>query len=81
MPFAEYLDSLAGAVGAPPPFHLPGMLGELLFGDLWRFFSRSQRVSNARFREESGWSPDVKSVFEGWRLIAAALLRPGAGGH
>ena len=79
--FAEYLDALAGAVGAPPPLRLPGMLGGSLFGDVWKYFSRSQRVSNARFKEESGWSPAVKSVFEGWRLVAAALPRPGAGGQ
>jgi nucleoside-diphosphate-sugar epimerase len=75
VPFAEYLDALAGAVGAPPPLHLPAMLGGSLFGDVWRYFSRSLRVSNARMREQSGWTPAVTSVFEGWRLVAAALPR------
>ncbi len=76
VPFAEYLSGLAAAVGAPRPWRLPGALGRWLFGDVWRYFSRSQRVSNARFKEVSGWSPSVKSVAEGWLLVAAALADP-----
>jgi len=76
VPFAEYLSDLAAAVGAPRPWRLPGALGRWLFGDVCRYFSRSQRVSNARFKEVSGWSPAVKSVAEGWPLVAAALAAP-----
>ena len=39
----------------------------------WKYFSRSLRVSNARLKEVSNWKPDVKSVAEGWPLVAAEL--------
>jgi UDP-glucose 4-epimerase len=33
--------------------------------------ARSQRVSNRRLREASGWEPTVRACVDGWRLIAA----------
>ncbi len=73
LPFAEYLSTLAAAVGAKKPMHLPGFLGGLMFGDVWKYFSRSQRVSNAKLKQATGWQPQVKSVREGWPLVAAEL--------
>ncbi len=71
--FAEYVRTLAVAVGAPPPRRLPGMFGPAFFGVLWRYLSRSQRVSSARLKAVSGWSPAVKSVAEGWPLVVSQL--------
>lgn len=71
--FQDYLQTLADAVHVPKPFHLPGMLGKATFGDVWSYLSRSQRVSNARFKKASGWKPSVASVAQGWPLVAAAL--------
>lgn len=71
--FKEYLQTLADAVHAPKPFRFPGALGKATFGDVWSYLSRSQRVSNARFKKASGWKPGVPSVAEGWPLVAAAL--------
>ena len=71
VPFADYLRAIVEALRTPPPRRLPAALGRLLFGEVGRYVFRSLRVSNRRFREMAGWVPDAKSVFEGWRLIAA----------
>jgi hypothetical protein len=34
-------------------------------------FTASQRVSNRKFREASGWAPAYPSVREGWAAIGA----------
>ena len=73
IPFAAYLETVARAVGARRPFHLPGFVGKWMFGDVWKFFSRSQRVSNARLKYVSGWRPEARSVAEGWRMIVPEL--------
>jgi nucleoside-diphosphate-sugar epimerase len=73
VPFAEYAHILAAAVGAPKQRHLPGFLGKWIFGDIWKYFSRSQRISNTKLKQLSGWTPMVKSVAEGWPLIAQEL--------
>jgi len=46
-----------------------------MFGDVWKYFPRSQRASNARLKAVSNWTPAVKSVTEGWPIIAAELGR------
>lgn len=71
--FKDYLHTLADAVSAPKPFRFPGALGKATFGGVWSYLSRSQRVSNARFKKASGWKPSVPSVAEGWPIVAAAL--------
>ena len=72
--FAEYLEALSSAIGAKKPLHMPGFLGKLIFGHVWRYFSRSQRVSNARLKKLAGWQPEVKSALEGWPRVAAGLV-------
>jgi nucleoside-diphosphate-sugar epimerase len=71
--FQDYLQLLADAIRVPKPFRLPGMVGKATFGDVWSYLSRSQRVSNARFKKASGWRPSVASVAQGWPFVAAAL--------
>lgn len=71
--FKNYLSTLADAVHVPNPFRFPGVLGKATFGDTWKYLSRSQRVSNAKFKKAAGWKPTVASVAEGWPLVAAAL--------
>jgi len=73
VPFAEYLQTLARAIGVGKPLRLPAILGKWMFGDVWKFLAQSLRVSNARLKEVSNWKPDVKSVAEGWPLVAAEL--------
>ena len=74
--FAEYLRDLAAAAGAKKPLHMPAFLGPVMFGQVWRYFARSQRVSNAKLKHASHWAPQVKSVREGWPLVAAELRSP-----
>lgn len=71
--FAEYLRALAAAAAAKKPLHMPAFLGPMMFGHVWRYFSRSQRVSNAKLKRASHWAPAVKSALEGWPLVAAEL--------
>jgi len=71
--FAEYLHTLTKAIGAPKPFRLPALVGRWMFGDVWKYFPRSQKASNARLKSVSNWRPAVKSVTEGWPIIAAEL--------
>lgn len=69
---AEQLAALAKAVGvrrlwSPPRFVLA------MGGESVRALSRSQRVSNRRFKHESGWVPRYPSVREGWPATVAAI--------
>ncbi len=73
VPFAEYLRALTEAIAAPRPRRLPRLVGKWMMGGVWKYLSRSQRVSNARFKTAANWAPAVKSVREGWPLIAAEL--------
>ena len=57
LPLAEYLRTLAGAIGVGKPIHLPAILWKWMFGEVWKFLSRSSRVSNARLKEVSNWKP------------------------
>ena len=70
---AEYMRTLARTLNAPSPYRLPAFLGKWMFGEVWSYFSRSQRVSNARLKAASDWKPEVASVEEGWWRIAAAI--------
>jgi nucleoside-diphosphate-sugar epimerase len=74
--FAEYLGSAAAALGAPRPRRLPGFLGPFMFGAVWNYFSRSHRISNARLKSVTNWRPTVRSVHDGWPLVAALLSAP-----
>lgn len=77
--FAAYLHAAAAACGAPVPRRLPGFLGRFMFGAVWTYISRSQRISNARLKSVTNWRPNVKSAIEGWPLVAAELsAAPGA---
>jgi nucleoside-diphosphate-sugar epimerase len=73
--FAEYLRALTEAIGAPRPRRLPRVVGKWMMGGVWKYLSRSQRVSNGKLKAATGWAPNVKSVREGWRLIAAELAK------
>jgi nucleoside-diphosphate-sugar epimerase len=68
----EVFDLLARMLGVKtpriPPLWLTKIAGS--FGDT---LGRSHRLSNARFRQASGWVPRVPSVKEGWQILAAEL--------
>ncbi len=77
--FAEYIRLLSDAVGAAKPRRLPRFFGRLAFGEIWRYFSRSLRVSNSCLKQVSGWKPEVKSVREGWPLVVKQIARGAEG--
>lgn len=68
-----YADALANAAGRRAWLRYPGRAA-LVLGDRSTSLTRSLRVSNARFKRVTGWSPTYPSVREGW--LAAAGARP-----
>jgi nucleoside-diphosphate-sugar epimerase len=75
----EYLASFAAAVGVPRVRNVGGWLSRLP-GATPRALGRSQRVSNRRFQEATGWSPRARSVRDGLPAVVAAIAeQEGAG--
>jgi nucleoside-diphosphate-sugar epimerase len=65
--WGDFAAALGRAVGGPP------WLRNARFGALAGTMGRSQRVSNRRFREATGWVPRHASVREGWPAVVRAL--------
>lgn len=68
----EWVDSLADAMGAPKPRFAPAWTARLM-GSLGEMLVRSERISNRRLRQATGWAPRFPSVIEGWPSTLAAL--------
>lgn len=68
--------ALAQSVGRRRLFQLPNGILKLLTGAAADMVNRSQRVSNRRFKEATGWKPTVASAREGWQLIEHAQQQP-----
>jgi nucleoside-diphosphate-sugar epimerase len=64
----EFFDSLASTLGVAPPKFPPRWLARIT-GSLGETLSRSQRISNRKFKEESAWRPAIPSLREGWPLV------------
>ena len=74
---SEMLAALADAVGRRKLWALPRWLvGLAVPAELRAPLARSQRISNTRFRDVTGWKPAIPNQWEGWSRIALA-----AGGH
>jgi nucleoside-diphosphate-sugar epimerase len=67
----EYVDAFAAAFGLPRLKLLPARTVRTVSGSRGRMFTASQRVSNRKFRDASGWAPAYPSVREGWAAIGA----------
>ncbi|MEX3008607.1 NAD-dependent epimerase/dehydratase family protein [Hoeflea sp. TYP-13] len=66
----EAIDALANAVGRKQLFTLPRLLLRFVLPtELRRLVARSQRISNIRFCEVTGWRPEVPSQRIGWQLM------------
>jgi nucleoside-diphosphate-sugar epimerase len=61
----DYFGALASALGAPRPKFFPAWMRHLV-GSLGETMARSQRMSNRKLRDASGWRPAYPSVREGW---------------
>jgi nucleoside-diphosphate-sugar epimerase len=70
----DYAAALATAVGKATWLAGPGRAGHLL-GHRLTSLTRSLRVSNARFRSETGWVSQFPSAREGWVATSHALQR------
>jgi nucleoside-diphosphate-sugar epimerase len=81
VPFAEHLRTFAASMELPSPTRLPSFLSKWMFGDVFKYLSRSQRVSNARLKQVSTWTPQVRSVSEGWPIVAAQLKQHSFSGN
>lgn len=68
----DFVTTLAHAVGKRSLFRIPNGIMNMLSGAAAEMASRSQRVSNRRFRELTSWEPTVPTMQEGWSLIAQA---------
>ena len=70
----EAFDLLAAELGVKAPRMLPrwvtGMMGSVV-----ETLGRSQRISNAKFRQAANWIPSVPSLREGWKLLVGELRR------
>lgn len=70
----QHDQALAAAVGrqkiTPPPAVLTKLGGNKVAA-----LTRSQRVSNRRFKEVTGWQPSHRSTREGWPTTVAAMQR------
>ena len=73
----EVFNHLAKALGAKPP-RIPPLWLTKMTGSLGDTLGRSHRLSNAKFRQASGWVPKVPSVREGWKLLAEELKKGSA---
>ncbi|MGH9205718.1 MAG: NAD-dependent epimerase/dehydratase family protein [Acidimicrobiales bacterium] len=68
----ENADVLATALGVGRPVMAPAVVAGI-GGSKTRLLARSQRVSNKRFRQASGWAPLYPSAREGWPAVVAQL--------
>lgn len=76
LPRGELARAVADAVGRKSLFRPPVLLVRLAAGRSAAALARSQRVSNRRFREATGWAPHVPDARQGWRRIAETLGQP-----
>ncbi|MEY2475405.1 MAG: hypothetical protein QOG87_720 [Actinomycetota bacterium] len=65
-------ETVAAALGKKPPRKIPEVVAKVS-GEKGRFYMRSMRVSNKRFKDATGWAPAYPSVREGWPVVAAAM--------
>lgn len=72
----EAFELLAAALDARPPRVLPRWLTTIT-GSLGDTLGRSLRLSNAKFRQASGWIPTVPSVRTGWKVLVGEMKSAG----
>jgi nucleoside-diphosphate-sugar epimerase len=68
----EYTDAFAAAFDLPHLRIPPAGMLRVVGGSGARALTASQRVSNRRMRDTTGWAPTYPSAREGWVAIAAA---------
>lgn len=71
----ETARALATALGRRWLVRLPWMVARVVGGDSAATAGRSQRVSNRRLREATGWMPAVPDACVGHRLLVGRPAR------
>ncbi|HUF52414.1 MAG TPA: NAD-dependent epimerase/dehydratase family protein [Dehalococcoidia bacterium] len=69
----EYADAFSSAIGAPRAIGVPRWLGRLFIGGPANYVFASTRVSNRKFKEATGWSPQYPNVRQGFNQVAEKL--------
>ena len=52
----DWLPALAAALGAKPPYHVPGWVGRLIMGKTLTMMTEARAASNAKATKELGWT-------------------------
>jgi 2-alkyl-3-oxoalkanoate reductase len=55
-PMREWLPALAAALGAKPPYRVPGWAGRLFMGKTLTMMTEARGASNAKAKKELGWT-------------------------
>jgi nucleoside-diphosphate-sugar epimerase len=63
-PMRDWLPALADALGAKPPYHVPGWVGRLFMGKTLTMMTEARGASNAKAKKELGWTLRYPS----WRV-------------
>ncbi len=64
-----YISTLAELLSAPKPRRIPSAAVQMALGKASSLLRPSQRVSNRKFRETTGWAPSRPTVVDGWRDV------------
>ena len=64
----EAFNLLAEELGVKSPRMLPRWVSRMM-GSVSETLGRSQRISNAKFRQASNWMPTIPSLREGWKQL------------
>ena len=70
---SDYAQAMFDAFHLGKPRHLPKWIGKLVLGGPAKYILQSQRISNKRFKEATGWAPQHHDVREGMRSVAAVM--------
>jgi len=73
---ADYAAALAAAIGVKSLRH-PPKLATKAAGEQGEMLARSQRISNLRFKDASGWAPQYPSMRVGWPAIVSQMQDDG----
>jgi nucleoside-diphosphate-sugar epimerase len=68
----EHFDALGRALGVRK-LRIPPAIAAKVGGSKTEMLARSQRVSNERFKKETGWAPRYVSAREGWPAVLAEM--------
>lgn len=72
----DLMNTITSTLDAPAPKRVPYPIARLVAGKAARVMTVSQRVSNRRFREATGWAPRYPSAAAGWAAMSVPTPEP-----